>query len=61
MIRVMFFSLLLLTAGCARTITVVPSDREIISLENGAAPMPGWYGVSGGFLREIYNNCGGAE
>ena len=61
MIKVMFFSLLLLTAGCAGTVTVVPSDREIISLEKGAQPMPGWYGISGGFLREIYDVCGGGK
>lgn len=60
--KVMFFSLLLfLTAACAAKVTVVPSDRDIVSLENGSAPMPGWYAVSGGFLREIYQHCGGEK
>ncbi|MGE4319639.1 MAG: hypothetical protein AB7E96_12145 [Deferribacterales bacterium] len=57
--KILIFSILLLTAGCAETVTVIPSDRQIISLENGVKPMPGWYGISGGFLREIYNHCGG--
>ncbi|MFA6054039.1 MAG: hypothetical protein WC769_01565 [Thermodesulfovibrionales bacterium] len=44
--------------ACAPKAVVIPDSREIISLENGCDKKPGWYGISGGYLREIYRDCG---
>jgi hypothetical protein len=37
---------------------VVPDSREIIDLSKGAEPRPGWYGISAGYLRDLYRDCG---
>lgn len=47
--------------ACAPKIQVVPDSREIIDLSAGSEPRPGWYGISAGYLREIYRDCGRGE
>jgi hypothetical protein len=38
--------------------SVIHEDRVLVGLKDGAEPMPGWYGISGGYLREMYRKCG---
>lgn len=62
-LRAMLTLLLLFSAsaltGCGpKSPTVIPDDRVLIDLKDGADPMPGWYGISSGYLREIYRKCG---
>ncbi|GEM_PF-2972057 len=47
--------------GCAPKVAVVPDSREIVDLSKGSDPRPGWYGISSGYLRQIFqdlNKCG---
>jgi hypothetical protein len=48
--------------GCAhRDVSIVPDSREIVDLSSGSGPRPGWYGISSGYLREIFRDlqkCG---
>jgi len=40
---------------------VIPDSREIINLKDGSEARPGWYGISGGYLRDIFldlEKCG---
>lgn len=43
-----------LTACAPRAGVVIPDSRGLVDLKDGSAPRPGWYGISGGYLREIY-------
>ncbi len=47
--------------ACAQKTVVVPDSREIISLEKGSEPRPGWFGISGGYLRDLFRDCGKTE
>ena len=45
--------------GCAHQETVVvPDSREIVDLSKGCEPRPGWFGISSGYLREIFQDLG---
>lgn len=44
--------------GCAPKVAVVPDSREIVDLSKGSDPRPGWYGISSGYLREIFQDLG---
>ena len=43
-----------LTACAPRAGVVIPDSRELVDLKDGSAPRPGWYGISGGYLRDIF-------
>ena len=51
--------------GCAHQENVViPDSREIVDLSKGSDARPGWYGISSGYLRQIFqdlNKCGEAK
>jgi hypothetical protein len=48
--------------GCgAKRSVIIPDSREVKDLSEGSEPMPGWYGISGGYLREIFRDCEIAE
>jgi hypothetical protein len=47
--------------GCGKRNVVIPDSREIKDLSDGTGPMPGWYGISGGYLRNIFRDCEIAE
>lgn len=34
--------------------SVIHEHRVHVGLKDGAEPMPGWYGISEGYLQEIY-------
>jgi hypothetical protein len=40
---------------------VIPDSREIVDLSKGSEPKPGWYGISAGYLRDIFRDCGKKE
>ena len=46
--------------ACAPKTVVVPDSREVISLEKGSESRPGWFGISGGYLRDLFRDCGKA-
>jgi hypothetical protein len=51
--------------GCAhQDISIIPDSREIVDLSNGSDPRPGWYGISSGYLRQIFQDmdkCGAKQ
>ncbi len=47
--------------ACAQKTVVIPDSREVISLEKGTEPRPGWFGISGGYLRDLFRDCGKEE
>jgi hypothetical protein len=47
--------------GCGSKSVVIPDSREIIDLSKGCKEMPGWYGISGGYLKELSDLCGAKE
>lgn len=50
-------SCLSVTTGCAKKTVVIPDSREVKDISEGTGPMPGWYRISGGYLREIFRDC----
>ncbi len=50
--------------GCAHQPAVIPDSREVIDLSKGSESRPGWYGISGGYLRQIFQDlekCGSSK
>lgn len=47
-------SLTALSSGCAPKTVVVPDSHALIDLSGGTGPMPGYVGVSEGYLLEIF-------
>lgn len=47
--------------ACAPKTAIVPDDRQLIDLKDGSGPRPGWIGISGGYLRDIFRDCGITE
>ena len=41
---------------CAPRVVAIPDDRQIIDLSKGCDAKPGWYAISGGFLKQIYQD-----
>jgi len=47
--------------ACAPKVAIVPDSREIVDLSKGSDPRPGWYGISSGYLKQIFQDldkCG---
>lgn len=50
--------------ACAPKVAIVPDSREIVDLSKGSDPRPGWYGISSGYLKQIFQDldkCGGKQ
>jgi hypothetical protein len=47
--------------GCTPKAVLIPDSREVIDLSKGCKEMPGWYGISGGYLKELSDLCGAKE
>lgn len=40
--------------ACAPKVVAIPDSRELVDLSKGSEPRPGWVGISGGYLRDIF-------
>lgn len=58
-------SVTIVCGACAPKAVVVPDSRDLVDLTEGSPARPGWYGISAGYLREIFRDletcAGGAK